>query len=238
MKDTIKSNFINNRKIITEVRYLGNPLISDLKGKIIEGINNEEIISPFKWKFGLGDVTINNGNSVDEIRETVFFDLHRLTYINSDFSTNQIYCDRFNKIFKVFKNCIGKENLKIIRIGCRIQGTYSSNKKSFDEILEGFLKIFPEKFLIDNFEPKDLLFQINYENGMYNIGPVKLDDPFLRSNFKYEDRNESIGFAIDTDNYASKGKEDKTYISDAKVKDVIMASISVEKFLFEKLNSL
>lgn len=161
-----------------------------------------------------------------------------MTYINSNFSTNQSYCDRLNKIYKVFKDSVGKENIKIYRIGCRIQGTYSTNKKSFDEILDAFIKIFPQQFLLENFQTKDLNFQTSYENGSYNIGPIKNEDPFLKSNFKYDDRNGSIGFGIDTDNYVSKGEDEMNFISDSKIKDVIIASLSVEKFLFDKLNSL
>jgi len=237
MKDSISSSLIFNRKIVTEIRYLPNPIVSDHKGGIIESLKHKNLVDPFKWKFGLADVTIADGDNERETRETIFFDPQRLTYINSNFTTNQSYCDKFNKIFKVFREHIGKGNVKITRIGCRIQGTYSCTADSYDKILERFLGIFPNQFFLDSFEPKDLSFQLVYENGMYTIGPVKAEDPFLRSHFKYENRNNAIGFAIDTDNYVSKEASDD-YIPAGKVTDVMTASLSVEKYLFDKLKSL
>jgi len=213
-------------------------MISDLKGAIINGIKAEKIIDPPKWKFGLGDVTINNSLKKEEIRSTIYFDLHRLTYMSSIVPTNEVYTNKFNKLYKVFKEAVGKENVSIKRIGCRVMGTYSTNEDSYDKILDKFLKVFPEQFLLDDFDANDMLFQLTYANGMYNIGPIKPDDTFLKSQFNYDDRNNSIGFAIDTDNYVSRKEDDKQPIADSKIKDVILASLSVEKFLFEKLNSL
>jgi hypothetical protein len=69
---------------------------------------------------------------------------------------------------------------------------------------------------------------------MYHIGPVKEDDPFLIKEFKNPDRNNSVGIAIDTDNYLLKaGNNDIN--GKNKIKDVITASLAVEKSLVENL---
>ena len=69
---------------------------------------------------------------------------------------------------------------------------------------------------------------------MYHVGPVQKDDPFLVKEFKNPDRNNSVGIAIDTDNYLLKsGNNDIT--SKTKIKDVIIASLAVKKSLVENL---
>jgi len=79
-----------------------------------------------------------------------------------------------------------------------------------------------------------LRLQIVYQNGNYHLGPVQENDPFLEREFKNPDRNNSVGIGLDTDNYLS--KTDKTNINGkAKIKDVIIASLAVEKSLVENL---
>jgi hypothetical protein len=238
MKDSIKSSSIHNRKIVLEIRYEPNPMITDIKGQLIQTIKTEKIINPFNWKYGLADVMIKDNDVDDDAKNIIFFDTRRFSYIKSGNFTNASFYDNLMKILKPFNKIIGEDNVKIIRIGCRIQGTYSSEKKTYKEILNTFLQMFPQQFLYDKFESNDLLFNLNYENGRYSIGPVNANDQFLQENFRGSDRNNSIGFSIDTDNHVSITEGDTSNISQDKIKDVVMASLSVEKYLFESLNSL
>jgi hypothetical protein len=90
---------------------------------------------------------------------------------------------------------------------------------------------------MEDFNVKDLKFQLVYQNGHYNIGPVSKDDVFITTTFPFDDASKNVGFAIDTDNYIIRSKE-KEVITDSVIKDVYLTSLSVEKSLFEKLNTL
>ena len=73
-----------------------------------------------------------------------------------------------------------------------------------------------------------------YKNGTYNIEPVKENDDFLIREFKNPDRDNSVGIAIDTDNYLLQ----TNFIdlsSKTKIKEVIMVSLNVEKSLVENV---
>lgn len=91
--------------------------------------------------------------------------------------------------------------------------------------------------MLEEFPAQDLRFQLVYQNGMYNIGPVHKDDQFLKQEFSFDEKIEHIGFGIDTDNYMLKENSEQI-IKDSSIKDVFMTSLSVEKSLFEKLKSL
>ena len=70
--------------------------------------------------------------------------------------------------------------LQIKRIGCRIQGTYRTKSNNFDDIMGKMKGLFPSTILLDNYPSTDMLFQLIYKNGMYNIGPARdKDDAFV-----------------------------------------------------------
>lgn len=121
----------------------------------------------------------------------------------------------------------------ITRIGCRIQGSYKVKSQKFEQILESFKKAFPSTIFLEDFPSNDLMFRLNYNNGMYTIGPIKENDDFLKKEFPFQDRNNSIGIGIDTDNYLLKTNGNE--LKDTKIKDVLVASLAVEKSLFEKM---
>jgi hypothetical protein len=136
---------------------------------------------------------------------------------------------------KIFKEVIPFST--IIRVGCRIQGTYRCKNNDYSQIVNSFKSLFPSQFLLDDYNAKDMRFQLNYQNGHYHIGPISKDDVFLKNEFPFDEVNKNAGFAIDTDNYIIRSKE-KEIINDNIIKDVYITSLSVEKSLFEKLNTL
>ena len=81
------------------------------------------------------------------------------------------------------------------------------------------------------------MFQLNYKNGMYNIGPVNdKKDPFVEQHFGDSYRVNHVGLAIDTDNYLTNANgpiNDKQLI-----KNTYILSLSIEKNLFDNLKDL
>lgn len=57
--------------------------------------------------------------------------------------------------------------------------------KDYNSVLNNFKASFPAKFLIDQYPAKDFLFNLVYENGMYQIGPLNEEDAFMIVSLKY-----------------------------------------------------
>ena len=234
MKDTIPRQSIHNRKIILEVRYDSDPYIIDKRGKILKELSDTKVILDPKWQIGDGSIVIEDHDKASLSNRKCYVDSQRFSFSLSSGFTNESFYQNFDKLFEVvYKNL----EVKILRIGCRIQGSYACQSNSNKQILDSFLKIFPDNFILNDFTPKDLRFHFMYENGQYQLGPTMENDIWLLQNFQNEEtRNNSAGFAIDTDNYIL--RDASTEIKKNSIKDVFLASISVEKLLFDKLKSL
>jgi hypothetical protein len=235
MEDSIKSTSINNRKIVIEMRYEPIPSFIDSRGALIKKLVDAQLIPGAQWELGIGEIKLSDSLKGNESRQLIYADLHRLTLISSKKDSNASFFHFAEKAYKIFKEVI--TSYTIIRIGCRIQGTYQSKSNDYNQIVNNFKALFPSKFLLEDFNVKDLRFQLVYQNGQYYIGPVNKNDVFVKTEFPFDDASKKIGFAIDTDNYIIRSKEKET-INESVIKDVYITSLSVEKSLFEKLNSL
>jgi hypothetical protein len=235
MEDSIKSSMINNRKIVIEIRYEPNPTVIDGRGSLVKKLLDSKLIPDAQWELGVGEIKLSNSLKANESRQLIYADLHRFTLISSKKHTNDSFFHFVQKAFKIFKEVI--PSYSIIRIGCRILGTYQSKSNDYTQVLSNFKSLFPSQFILEDYNIKDLRFQLVYQNGQYNIGPVGKDDVFIKTEFPFDDASKNIGFAIDTDNYVIKSKEKET-INDSVIKDVYITSLSIEKSLFEKLNTL
>ena len=103
----------------------------------------------------------------------------------------------------------------------------------YKSVLKNFKDSFPANFLLEKYPAKDMLFNLTYQNGMYQIGPLDIDDDFYKREFDLPDCNKHIGIAIDTDNYLT---NELHQINDKSlIKDVYMLSLSVEKELYSNL---
>jgi len=235
MKDNIKRDFIKNRKLVIEIRYTPNPRILDERGNLINKLLESNAIPNAHWELGGSNITITDSLEQNQSRKKVFIDINRLSIISSAGDTNESFYSCFEKAFKAFKEVI--THLQIQRIGCRIQGTYSCESDDYKRIIEKFKQSFPNQFLLEEFPAHDLRFHLMYQNGMYQIGPIKKDDQFTKTEFPYEGHIEHVGFAIDTDNFIIR-EDSNTQIKESIIKDVFITSLSVEKSLFEKLKTL
>lgn len=232
MKNNIDSSLIFNRKVIIELRFIPAPRFLDLKGTILDKINSLNIIKGADWSIGDSALKVSDNKNEELIKNIVQIEINRISLISSKVDSIEKLVTDFLKLYDTMNEILGE--LTISRIGCRIQGTYKTKSTEFDKILENFKNSFPSQIFLENFPTNDLRLQVNYQNGMYHLGPVKKDDPFLIKEFKNPDRNNSVGIAIDTDNYLLKSNNNDI-TSKTKIKDVITASLAVEKSLVENL---
>lgn len=235
MENTIPLKNIFNRKIVIEIRYKTNPLIIDKKGEILNKFLENELIQSSHWNLGNIDFNLRDKEQEEEARNTIFCDAKKLAIICSDISSNDKFLLTVEKAFKNLKQVI--PNISIERIGCRILGTYKTKSLLYKQVVQGFKNLFPNQILIEDFIVEDLRLQLVYQNGQYNIGPINKNDGYFIKNFTYSKAINEIGIAIDTDNFYLK-REENEKVNESKIKDVFLASISVEKSLFEKLSEL
>lgn len=235
MENAIPSSSINNRKIILEIRFKAKPILLDKRGEVLNILLEKNVIPNAQWELSNSEIKLRDNIDVENSRTTIYVDPGRITLLSTYVSTNDSFYHLVEKTYKAVKEVIG--DINIIRIGCRIIGTYSTKNKDYNKILRGFTNLFPSQILLEEFPVKDLRFQLVYQNGTYHIGPINKNDAFIDREFKYEGVNNAVGFAIDTDNYILKN-ENSDKISESSIKDVFMTSISVEKSLFDKLSIL
>lgn len=233
MKDNINTGLTLNRKIIIEVRFEPTPRVLDLKGTIVENIKKLNLFSVFHWELGDSTVLIKDAPVPNLVRNQIIVELNRIMFISSQIASIESFYSKFNKIFTQLSSIF--EVKSITRIGCRIQGSYKVKSTDFENVLSSFKNSFPSNIFLEDFPSTDLLFRLNYQNGMYQIGPIKENDTFLKREFAYDERNNSVGIAIDTDNYLQKISEKE--LTPSKIKDVVIASLAVEKSLYEKLKN-
>jgi hypothetical protein len=232
MKNNIDNSVINNRKIIIELRFEPKPKFLDLKGTILDKINSLKLINIADWSVGDSALKVADSNQEELIRNLIQVDINRISYISSKVDSVEKFYSDFTKLHTEIKNILGE--FIVTRIGCRIIGTYKTKSTDFKNILENFKNSFPNQVFIKDFPTRDLRLQIVYQNGTYHIGPLNKNDAFLFKEFRFPDRINSPGVAIDTDNYLLK-TDDSNINNISKVKDVVTASLAVEKSLVENL---
>lgn len=231
MKDNIESKYIGNRKFILELRFDHKVVMLDKKGTLVEKIKDAKIFSINHWEIGQSDVTIRDDQEKENAKNIINMTLNRLNYISFQIDTVESFYDKFIKIITAVKDVLG--DLNISRIGCRIIGTYFTTSTDSNILLKNFKDAFPGKFMLEKYPVKDFLFNLVYENGMYQIGPLSKDDNFYDREFSINSCNKHVGIAIDTDNYITNEIQSINELS--RIKDVFMLALSVEKDLFNNL---
>lgn len=231
MKENIDTNSIYNRKFIIELRFEHKLEFLDKKGAIVEELQKTKIFAYNHWEIGQTDITIRDSKEKGEVTRVIGMTLNRLSYTSVKIDSVEHFYNSFQKIYDAVVKVLG--DLSILRIGCRIIGTYKSKSVSYDDVLASFKKSFPSQFFLDQYPSKDLLFKLVYQNGMYQIGPISEEDELYKKEFDSNYCDKKIGVGIDTDNYLT---NDNGPINEKSlVKDVFKLSLSVEKDLYSKL---
>ncbi len=228
MKDNIESKNIGNRKFIIELRYDPVASMLDKKGTLVERIQSSKMFQTNHWEIGQSEIIVRDHKERDEAKNIAVVTFNKLSYISYKVDSIESYYSTFSKLYDEVINILGE--LSILRIGCRIIGTYVVKSKDYSSILNAFISSFPGKFSLSQYPAKDMLFHLQYENGMYEIGPLKDDDDFYRREFNMLDCKKHVGVAIDTDNYLT--NEARNINSKSLIKDIYILSLSVEKDLY------
>jgi len=232
MEDNIDSKVVGNRRFIIELRFDYNAFFFDKKGSIIESIKKLNLFPSFQWEVGMAEISIFDNKERSELRNLVTVNTNRFSFMSSKIDSIGKFYDDYDRIYTIIINEIGE--LTVRRIGCRIQGTYKTKSKDFHTILGKMKYDFPAQFYLEGYPMTDMSFQLNYENGMYRIGPInKTKDPFVEQNFTFKERENHVGVAIDTDNYLTNEKQP---INEKKlIKDTLTLSLSIEKDLYSNI---
>lgn len=223
MKENIESKNIGNRKFIIELRYEPKVTMLDAKGALVEKIQETNVFPYTHWEIGQSEVIIRDEKKKEDAHNVVWVTLNRISFISYKINSVESFYANFIKVYDAIIKVLNQ--LTITRIGCRIIGTYKSSSVDYKSVLKNFKDSFPANFLLDKYPAKDMLFNLTYQNGMYQIGPLDIDDDFYRREFDLPDCNKHIGIAIDTDNYLT---NELHQINDKSlIKDVYMLSVSI-----------
>ncbi|WP_418874760.1 hypothetical protein [Xylanibacter rarus] len=231
MQENIETKNIGNRKFIIELRFDPKVSMLDKKGLLAEQIGNCKAFNINHWEIGQGEVSIRDNEDKEKATNIVVVTYNRLSFISFKINSIEGFYSTFKKIYEEVILVLGELNIR--RIGCRIIGTYMVKSKDYNSVLNNFKSSFPAKFLLEQYPAKDFLFNLVYENGMYQIGPLNEEDGFYDREFKISDCKKHVGVVIDTDNYLT--NETQNINSKSLIKDVYTLSLSVEKDLYSNL---
>lgn len=232
MKDNIEAKHIGNRKIIIEIRFEPKVTMLDKKGELVEVLQHTEAFNVFHWEIDQAEVTLRDTVEKDEADNIVIVAFNRFSFISSKIDSVESYYAKFKKLYQAMLNVLGEITVK--RIGCRIIGTYKVKSSDYKGLLDSFKTSFPSKFYFDKYPAKDLLFRLDYDNGMYQVGPLDIEDNFYDREFKQSNKQKHVGIAIDTDNYLT--NELKSINDKELIRDVYTLSLSVEKELLSNFS--
>ncbi|MBE7639593.1 hypothetical protein GUB10_04535 [Salegentibacter sp. BLCTC] len=232
MRNNIEKSLILNRKIVLELRFKPVAKFLDVKGSILDELFEQNIIKGGQWTIGDSGFKIADHTEETLVRNLLVMEVNRFALISSNIQSVESFISDVFKSYEIIKTHLG--NITLNRIGCRIQGTYKTKSRKFNQILKKFEEEFPSTIFLKDFPTTDLRLQIVYQNGTYHVGPIQENDNFLNKEFRHPERNNDPGIAIDTDNYLLR-TDNQEINSKSKIKDVITASLAVEKSLVEKL---
>ena len=232
MKENIESKNIGNRKFIIELRFEPKVTMLDCKGNLVEKIQATKVFPLSYWEIGQSEVIIRDDKKKENANNIVIVTINRINFISYKINSVESFYANFIKIYDAVTSVLNK--LSITRIGCRIIGTYKCSSSEYKNVLRNFQDSFPAKFYLEKYPAKDLRFELIYENGMYQVGPLDINDDYFSREFDILDCKKHVGIAIDTDNYLT--NEAQEINEKSLIKDVYMLSLSVEKDLYSNLN--
>lgn len=236
MKDNIDSSVVINRKIIIELRISPMATILDRIGSISDSIAQKNIFKPQNvWEIGGSDrkVQFRDNTSQDDTRYSAVVEYNRISFFCTKVDSIEAFFNQYKKFYEAVKDCVPQWEVQ--RIGCRIQGAYKTSTTDFSTLVEKFKSIFPQQFYLKDFTAKNFAFRVEYQSGMYQIAPISSDDAFFTREFPKNIRTPKVGVMLDTDNYIVNEQGGANIDSIEKIKSVLVASLAVEKALYNNL---
>ena len=162
-QENINSSTILNRKLIVELRFAPVAEFFDKKGAILEEMT--PLIPDSFWSLGDMAIRISDAQTEDKARSSIAVEVNRFAFVSSKIDTLQRYVDDVAKMYSILTKTYQK--IRIKRIGCRIQGSYKTRSRKFDDVVQGFRKSFPTNLFFDDFALNDLRLEIRHDQGMY-----------------------------------------------------------------------
>lgn len=234
MEDFSKT-FRRKNKFVFELRYKPFLKLLDEKGKIIEVFHNQIESTYPNWQLINSDVVFSDNTEITKNEFVV--GLKRMTVLMEDIPSFEYFYDNVFKLTKLF--FVNSGISSFIRIGCRVISLYESpDKKEFDYYLQKIEDIFLKDPLKLNLSHSDLLIKINHNNGFYQIGPVKSEEPWVRQNFR-DFSNEKLlpknGIGFDIDSFGTEFNVSKLPELNKKIDSTISLTKSIEDALIKSL---
>ena len=239
MKDNIDSQVVINRKIIIELRINPQATILDKIGTISDSIAQKNIFKPENlWEIGGSErrVQFRDNKSPDDTRYSAVVEYNRISFFCSKIDSIESFFNQFKKFYDSIKEIV--PTWEIIRIGCRIQGAYKTQIADHVTLVNHFKAVFPNQFYLQDFSANNFTFRVDYQSGMYQIAPLSAEDSFYSREFPLNIRDPKVGIMIDTENYMMSEPGGAKLDSIEKIKSVLVASLAVEKALYNNLNIL
>ena len=239
MKDNIDSSVVINRKIVIELRITPMATILDRIGAISDFISKKNIFKPENfWEIGGSErrVQFRDNSKQDETRYSAVVEYNRVSFFCSKIDSIDSFFNQYKKFYEAMKENIPE--WEVLRIGCRIQGAYKTSYDDYATLVEKLKAIFPNQFYLQDFSANNFNFKVDYQSGMYQIAPLNSDDAFYTREFPLKIRDPKVGIMIDTDNYLSSQPGGTKIDSIEKIKNVLVASLAVEKALYSNLSVL
>ncbi|GMO35557.1 MAG: hypothetical protein Ta2B_15610 [Termitinemataceae bacterium] len=180
MEDFSK-NFRKKNKFVFELRYHPFLRLLDEQGKLIDKIHKDiDKVFPH-WQIANSEIVFSDNLEITKSQFLV--GLKRMSLLVEDTPTFESFYDNVMKYTKIF---FGVSDIKTyLRIGCRLISLYESKeqKNNYDFYLKKIENIYLKEPLNLGLKHSDLLIRIIHNNGMYQIGPVKGEEGFVKSNF-------------------------------------------------------
>lgn len=231
--NNIESSSIINRKMVIELRFEAQASILDKKGSIADALSLKKIFAPGNfWEINANSIRFRDFEDNDRVNFSASISHNMISFVCNDVASVDSFFEKYKKMYDVLKEFV--PNLNVLRIGCRILGAYKVKSSEFAVLLSRIKKDFPERFYVDPFSMEDMSFVAKYKSGMYQIGPLNHGDQFYQREFPAQIRKDDIGMMIDTDNFLV--NDGQPLYDIGKIKTVFVASLAVEKAVYEKLS--
>jgi hypothetical protein len=188
-------------RLIAEIRYPAAPRIFDIRGKLINQIH-PQVTKDFKhWRSDSAGVVFTN--DLETPSQEFVISLKRTAVALEDTGSIQEFVDRTKKYLGLMHDVMGDSIVRLLRVGVRFVEICAPDRESsfeaMNELVISKLTQAPEDMQI---EAVDSLVRIIHKHGMYHVGPLRENEPWIEQMFRDPVKNvPKAGIGIDIDSY-------------------------------------
>jgi hypothetical protein len=228
--------FRRKNRFIFEMRYYPLLKILDEKGKIIDQIHKDISKTYPNWQIVNSEIVFCD--NIETTKNQFLIGLKRMSVLVEDTSTFESFYNDVIKYTKIFYD-ISRIN-SYARISCRLISLYESrDRHDYEYYLKKIENIYLKEPLELGLKHADLLIRIIHNNGMYQIGPTKENEMFVKNNFRDISDSKLIpkyGIGLDIDSFGV--NYDIAKINDLinKIDSTLKLTKSIEDALIKSLD--